>query len=321
MWRYQRQIQADVITLTTAKREIFLFGRKCDLSLTAYHFQDLTSITFGLRPKGNGLVGVNHRTDGIMRTIEQNISIPHMDGCYLQPSNLGDDEEVFVARTVSDALLRKTASVIETARQVIRRELGKECYDVAISSIERCFGRWTVDSLKGLLADINWPLMFDGSVGISERTLEVIDASMRNHEVEFYPIGHDEPVPIESLAHEAFRIDKARLSDLKAANLLKHVLGQEYYDEFCKSNQVTIREGGYKFVVRPGAFVTATDPNGVTAQLCIHTVAFSCVPIDEIVLSYLHIKHQLEWYLQTANIFGDSKFLVPPKTKEGKAVA
>ena len=70
-------------------------------------------------------------------------------------------------------------------------------------------------------------------------------------------------------------------------------------------------------MVAPGKFVKATDPKGTTVELCIHTVAFSCNPTDELILAYLHIKHQFEWYLNVANVFGDKRFIIPEE-KEGK---
>lgn len=313
MWKYQRQQPNELVSLTTAKREIRLFGRYCDFSLTTYAFEGTTSIIFGLQPKGDGIVGLNHTTDGRTRTIQQHLAVPHIDGSLLEPSHLDCDEEVHTARTISQALLRTTASMVEAVRQSIRTHLGRECFYKAVRHIDHCWGSRVDECMATLYDEINWPFMLEGS-GASDQVLQVIETSMRNHTIEHHSLRYEGTVTIQPLVlFEAFRIDKTRLSDLKATMLLKHVCGQEYYDEFVKHNHITIEHCGYKFEVAPGRFVKATDPEGNKAELCIHTVAFSCNVIDELILSYLHIKHQFSWWLNTANIFRGGNFILPEK--------
>lgn len=319
MWKYQRQQPNELVSLTIAKRSIQLFGRPCDFSLTTYVFEGTASIIFGLKPQGNGIIGLNHTTDGRIRTIEQHLVIPDIDGSFLEPSHLDCDEEVYTARTISRALLQTTASMVEGVRQSIRDHLGKECFERAVQHIDNCWGSQIEKCMATLYDEINWPLMLEGS-GASERVLQVIETSMRNHNIEYHPLGYEGVVTIQPLVlFETFRIDKTRLSDLKATVLLKHVCGEEYYNEFVKHSRITIEHEGYTFVVAPGRFVKATDPYGHSVELCIHTVGFSCNPIDELVLAYLHIKNQFEWYMKTANIFGRGKFQLPNEKSKNVA--
>ena len=58
----------------------------------------------------------------------------------------------------------------------------------------------------------------------------------------------------------------------------------------------------YSFEITPGKFPVVTDPNGKTARFCIHTIGFSCNPIDEVVIAYLHIRNRFDEWMDMAII-------------------
>jgi hypothetical protein len=68
-----------------------------------------------------------------------------------------------------------------------------------------------------------------------------------------------------------------------------------------------VKQEGYTFEIPANAFIRCIDPNGKRADLCIHSKSFSCNPIDEVILAYLHIKHKLAAYMAEAIAHGAQK--------------
>ena len=304
MWKYSRK-RTEEMVYTTAKREFRLWGADCFLSFSAYSIdisgETQTAISFAFGPVQNrrSTFAMNHVLDGIKRPIEQKVVIPTINGTILELSDIGMDEDVHAARMVCDALLRSTSGIIENARLSVRRNISNSCFADAVNLLNYAYEPREYQMIRNFLGDINWALMLEKS-GCDDRALGVIDNSLRDNHLTLFSVNHDGPTGIAPIVTERFVVDRRSLADLKAASLLKHVCGEEAYNEFKEKGRVTTANEGYKFILVPGQFLKVTDPNGKRADLCIHTFNFSCNPTDEVILSYQYIKHEFHWFMKTA---------------------
>lgn len=311
MWKYQRDDPCEFTTITCAKRPLTLFGANCTLSFSVTSVRgevNMSAINFALIPERESCIRINHSTGGAVRVIEQRLSVPHLFGGVLELCELNIAEDVFAARTVSDAFLQVTAAIVEHVRQSFRKGLGKDCRQRAYQHLQLCYEKEMGKLLDRMLGEINWKFMLGEA---SDQFYQVVQTTFRNHHIKRYPISHEGPVEIIPISATQFTVDASRLADLKAATLIRHVCGQAAFDEFQADGCVSLESHGYKFKLRPGAFMSAVDPQGGKARLCIHTIGFSVNPIDEIVLAYQYIKYQFDWYMKTANVFRDGPFVMP----------
>lgn len=319
---YQR-ILDNGATVTTAFTVAPFYGKICAFTLTAYHLHQpagdtITAITFSFREgRSERLTGIDHLPDGMLRipephrTLEQRLVVNPLCGHVLDMSNITDGG-VEAGREIAQAILRKFESIVETARQSIRNNMGREVRDEALNRLHDRFHKPMHETVTGILGQFNWPLLLDGS-NCGEECLGVVDYTMGHNRPAYHDITFDGETGIPTLASESFAFTKQAIADFKATTLLEHVCGHELATEFSKKGRITIKSGGFTFVIRPNKFVECTDPNGNKGVLCIHAASFSCNPIDELTIAYLSIKHRLKEYLKTAVIHRhDSGFSVAP---------
>lgn len=307
------RISNNGVTLTTVFTVAPFYGRACAATLTAYHLNGGTAITFGFRGAYDSekLSGIGHLPNGMLRiskphrVLEQDIVVKPLHGCVLDMSNISDSG-VSAGREISKAILRKFESIIETTRQSIRQHIGRGVRDESLNMLHERFRKSTRGTISGILGQINWPLFLDGS-NCGEECLMVVDYTMSHNRPAFHDITFDGDTDIPTLtARLSSDTSQAQnIACLKATALLEHVCGHELATEFANKGRITVKSGGFTFVIRPNKFVECTDPNGNKGRLCIHTVALSCNPIDELTIAYLSIKHRLKEYLKLAIVHRD----------------
>ena len=310
-----RRISDNGATVTTAFTVAPFYGRACAFTLTAYHLcqpdgDTVTAITFGFRvaERAERLPGIGHLPDGMLRisephrTLEQELAVRPLCGHVLGMSDITDGG-VEAGREIAQAILRKFESVVETTRQSIRRNMGREVRDAALGRLHDRFHEPTRETVTGILGQFNWPLLLDGS-NCGEECLGVVEYTMSHNRPTYHDITFDGETGIPTLASESFAFTKLAIADFKATALLEHVCGRELAAEFSNKGRITVKSGGFTFVIRPNKFVECTDPKGNKGVLCIHAASFSCNPIDELTIAYLSIKHRLKEYLKTAVVHG-----------------
>ncbi len=311
---YNRLTDPDV-KVTSASAHLPLFGRWCKLNVTSYSVGGGTAITFGLEKSktseirhnqsdasSNGAVVLARGMGGNRQTFEQDIVAPKLVGQLLDWSTL-EGGGTQAGRTVSDAIMRRTESIVETVRQSIRRNLGENAKDQTLRMLNHRYGKATYETIRSFLGEINWRLMLEGA-GLTDDAATVIDYELAHHPIRVYRITHgDTDIPL--LANAALnRFDRTTLANIKATTLLKKVCGEKLGEQFEKTGKIIIRQYDYRFVIIPGQFVECVDPNGKTARLCIHTIGFSCNPIDEVIISYLHIRNKFDEWMRMATVHG-----------------
>lgn len=312
---YDRELETNEVSVRQAKCQLPLFGRWCEMTITSYCLQQ-TAITFGFRglsnkdlaPKTdtitatvNGMLTLSRGTGGNRQDFTQSIEVPRIIGQLLDYSDL-QNGGVDAARTVLESVLRRVESIIETARQHIIKHFSNdpEVRELALNRVHHRFDEVTRCTISEFLGKINWLFMLEKSGGDSDFATVLEGAPSRNpprsHTILERP--SDDIMLIASAPLNRF--NKATVANMKATALLKNVCGEEHALEFENTGQIVVKERGYRFAIRPGDFLTCTDPNGHTARLCIHTLGFQVNPIDEVIIAYLHIKHQFEAYMQEA---------------------
>jgi len=144
----------------------------------------------------------------------------------------------------------------------------------------------TASSFPSLLVEN--PALRAGYAKLVEiETLRVIEG-----QVQPAPTRDDEPLRIGA---EAFH---QGVPELVAAQLVRDVLEPAEFDEFCRFDRVTVRNGDHLFRVsrRPHALIEVWDAEtrrGVT-RLCIVFRDPGLPPSDEVVMKYLLAKHYPE---------------------------
>lgn len=298
-------------TITTASVNLPVYGRWARLTLTSYVIGGSTSVMYRFEPvtrdvairgetfdaQKNGMLRISHGN----REIEQEIILPSFIGWLFAPSRINGGS-VPEARAMTAALLRKIESLLETCRLHIRARIGAEVFDTMMVTLARYFDERTRKAVTAMLAEMNWRFMLRGS-GMTDQGFGVIDFSLANNPIRFNGINAANPQVIDILdISETASIgsEMANLAGQLAKSLLRQVCGDELADEFETREQISFKAHGYSFIVAPSRWIKATDPNGVKAELCIHTIGLSCHPIDEVTISYLNIMHNIKSWLKTA---------------------
>lgn len=317
---YNKFKHDESVTINSYKVSLPLYGRYCDLSFSFYHVSGETTINFGLKASTDAGMDIKGTCNKIFRIyeskrqIEQEIVVPHLIGNVLDSSNLiGSGKDG--ANVIAERFIEVVESIIETVRQSIVNNFSCSCKDRFVDLIDNLYDKYT-KAISKFLLDINWAFLFNGiDIGIdflsaleslfSNRALRILSASCHKSNISI--------IKFDLLKH-AF--DKGRIADLKAAALLGQVCGKSIQEEFKRFGSISLSKDGYDFVLRPNHNPECVDPFGNKAHLCIHTPSFSCNPIDEICINYLHITSHLFYkWLATANIFAASNFVVPEETK------
>ena len=313
---YNRVDEGDAVQVTTAHVHLPLYGRWTALHVTSYCVGQGTAITFGMRPSAsdeikhdrmnatlNGQINMSRGSGGNRQQFQQTVTVPNVIGQLLDWSTLNGGE-VAAARTVCEAILRKVESIVETVRQGIRNNLGKNAKNQTLTVLGERYDKITKDAVHAFLKELNWPLMLQGA-GLTTEAMHVVDYTLTHNPVDMFTIGHhdDTGIPLIQFA-ELKRFDRTTLANIKASNLLRKVCGNKLGDQFDKDGKIVIYEHDYCFVIAPGNFIDCTDPNGKTARLCIHTMGLSCNPIDEVVISYLHIRNKFDDWMKMSIAHG-----------------
>ena len=326
MKSYGRIKHGDEVAINFLKAKLPIYGRFCDVSLSFYHIHgEMTTINFGMKASTDASVGVAGNCNKLLkisqkdRQLEQEIYVPYLSGTVLDASELKDGGKD-AATAVADAIFERSESIIETVRQSIIKNFASSCRDQFVDWLCRCYQKHTELAVKQFLNQVNWPFLFDG-VKTGDEFIETMDAYFANKSLEVLPIWSEDftTIPIITLDLAKHSFDKFKLADLKATVLLGQVCGKSAQEEFKQFGCISVSNGGYDFVFRPGQHVECKDPYGHIARLCVHTVGYACNVIDELVIGWLTIKHDFARYIKSSNIFGSADFVPPWKLKKYEA--
>lgn len=335
----------DYVGATTAKCQLPIFGRWCDMTITAYCLGDnpfdatAVAMSYGIRPlpqkdvvgssfdaTQDGIFRLSRDTNDGRQQFDQQLDFPTITGQFFDKQTMAGGG-VPVARNLIRGVLRGTESMIETIRQTIRCSFPDSISEFALQRLDDRFGKVTAETINSFLGEIHWRLMLQKS-GCDDQQYGCIEFMAihnppRFHAVDFsddadIPLVGEKPGDIIAGMRDTIRLARAArareeqrqaqekrdlkmaVANNKARSLLESVCGSDAAREFDTKGFVTIKQDGYKFEISANDFTRCTDPNGKTAELCIHTLSFSCNPIDEIIIAYLHIKHKLAAYMREA---------------------
>jgi len=349
---YQVKDICEYVGVTTAKCQIALYGRWCDLTINAYCLGEnpfdatAVALSYGIRPLDNrdlncscigavqnGLLRLARGSAGNRQEFEQKIDFPLITGEFCDKHTVAGGG-VPVARNLIRGILRGTESMVETIRQSIRCSFHESVSDLAIATLDDRYGATTVRTLRSFLGEIHWELMLKKS-GCDEQQFGCIAAMASANPPRFYDVNFDGESDIALVGERAgdivagmtatirlaqaaqaraeryeeqLRRNKDRNeADGKARSLLESICGTELALQFDTCGYIVVKQNGYTFEIPANSFVRCTDPNGKTADLCIHTQGFQCNPTDEIIIAYLHIKHKLADYMRVAVTHGAEK--------------
>lgn len=321
--RYHVSLDHEAASVSTARCELPLFGRWCEMTVTAYCLRDTdvevpaTAITFSIQNLArrdlksdrwmdglsDGVLTVTCGSGGNCQQLEQHFSIPRIIGQLLDYSDLADGG-VPAGRTLVQSVLRRTESIVETIRQALRKTVGKDVRDITLRALHQRYGKVTERIIREFLGSIHWRLLLSKS-GCDTECLDVIEYSFAHNFPRSFGILHDDATDIPLIANAPLnRFDSTTIANIKASALLKDVCGERLGAEFNATGHITVKFNGYRFVIDPGHFIKCTDPNGHSARLCIHTLGFAVNPIDEIVIAYLHLRHNFDDYMKLAIVHG-----------------
>lgn len=340
---YQLRDICDFVGATTAKCQVSLYGRWCDLTINAYCLGenpiDATAVamSYGIRPladsdlvcsgsgMSNGILRLARGKGNDRQQFEQSVSFPLLTGEFFDKQTVADGG-IPAARNLIRGILRGTESMVETIRQSIRCGFPEDTRELALRHLDNRYRATTRKTLNTLLGEIHWRLMLAKS-GCDEQQLSCIEFMAGHNPPRFYDIafGGESDIPLvgenpgdvvrgmkdfvrlaqaEQRQAQLERDAKMVEANGKAKSLLASICGEKHAREFDAHGFITVKQSGYTFEIPANTFIRCTDPNGKTAQLCIHTRSFQCNPIDEIILSYLHIKHKLKAYMKEAITHG-----------------
>lgn len=193
----------DYIGATTAKCQLSLYGRWCDLTVTAYCLGEnpldttAVAISYGIRPLDqrnvigstfdatqNGMLRLSRGTGGNRQEFDQELNFPTITGTLFDKQTMADGG-VPVARNLIRGVLRGTESMVETIRQTIRCSFPENIRDLALKQLDQRYGQITVRTLRSLLGEIHWRLMLAKS-GCNEQQYGCIEFMAANNPPRFY---------------------------------------------------------------------------------------------------------------------------------------
>lgn len=300
------------------KIETNLWGRDLDITIYCYHFTQGTIITFGVEPRGDGITFIRDGHGTQFRYVEQEIVLRPNCGVILNLSELAGGE-VAAGRTVAKALLDVSESLFEYIRLSILNNIGNGIKGQFASEIKRNFGKSTSQTIKSMLSQINWPALLNGS-GATEQCTMVVCGSLVNNAPRQFPFDFTGVTGIKELP-PPLKYDCKSLADMKATMLLKLVCGEKLYNMFVEHGYIEFHNNGYWFKMYPGKWIQCTDPNGRSAELCIHTANFNTNWIDELPIAYLNIRDDMFAFLRLANVFNAQQGFCRDGIMEDQGVA
>jgi hypothetical protein len=116
------------------------------------------------------------------------------------------------------------------------------------------------------------------------------------------PTREDEPMALDVSAY------RSGIPELVAAELVRDVVEPKEFDEFCRFDCVTVRNGGrfYRIPRRPHGLIEVWDArtHRPEARLCVVFEDPGMPPSDEVVMKYLLAKHQPELLWKVGIRFG-----------------
>jgi len=201
---YQIQDVCDYIGATVARCELPLFGRWCELTITAYCLGenpwDATAVacSYGVRPlkqnksnfdATNGVLCLARGEGTSRQNLEQFLEFPTIIGEFFDKQTVSDGG-VSAARDLIRGILRGTESMIETIRQSIRCGLSDNVRDLALQNLDSRFGKITKNTIEHFLGEINWHLMFSKS-GCDEHQFNCIEYMAEHNPPKFYSIAYN----------------------------------------------------------------------------------------------------------------------------------
>lgn len=198
----------DYVGATTAKCQLSLYGRWCDLTVTAFCLGenpwDATAVamSYGIRPlKQQDLVGsifdgtqggmlrLSRGTGGNRQEFDQALKFPTITGTLFDKQTMADGG-VPVARDLIRGVLRGTESMVETIRQTIRCSFPENVRDLALQRLDEIYGHITVREIRSLLGELHWRLMLAKS-GCDEQQFSCIEFMAGHNPPRFYDVNFE----------------------------------------------------------------------------------------------------------------------------------
>jgi len=321
--------QVGQLAITEARVLASFHGIGAELTAKVFAYEDVVGMRLELRPvpKGaghlldiayNGFLRFPEEDDRGKRIVEQRVDLKGIV-TEVHPFTSFREATEREAREVCQRLFQKFEAVAEFVRRQIVNSFAPPFRSRGTAALDARFGRTSQETSR-LLSTLHWPLLLS-DVRAPDVFRNVIDYVMTHNHPRYFPLADGNPEALELRGNEygdvadvvqtvhAMREAETKAvqfaqANAKAAALLRMVCGQEHHDYFMSKGCIDLEQNGWKFRLKPGAFVDCTDPRGRKGRLCIHTVALSCNPIDEIVLAFLHIRHKFEEYLAVAIVHG-----------------
>ncbi len=206
---YQVRDICDYVGATTAKCQVSLYGRWCDLTITAYCLGDnpidatAVACSYGIRPLNhsellgstfdgvpNGMLRLSRGSGGNHQEFDQKIDFPLITGEFFDKQTVADGG-VPAARNLIRGILRGTESMVETIRQTIRCSFPENIRSLAVKALDDRYGAITVRTLRSLLGEIHWRLMLVKS-GCDEQQLGCIEYMAGHNPPRFYDVNFED---------------------------------------------------------------------------------------------------------------------------------
>lgn len=198
----------DYVGATTAKCQVSLYGRWCDLTINVYCLGenplDATAVacSYGIRPLDsrellcssfdgvqNGMLRLSRGTGGNRQNFDQELQFPTLTGTFFDKQTVADGG-VPVARNLIRGILRGAESMVETIRQTIRCSFPDDIRDFALKQLDDKYGAVTVRTLRSLFGEIHWRLMLAKS-GCDDQQFDCIEFMAANNPPRFYDVNFD----------------------------------------------------------------------------------------------------------------------------------
>jgi hypothetical protein len=317
------------LSVTEARVLASFYGVGAELTAKVFAYEDVGGMRLELRPvpRGaghlldiayNGILRFPEQDDRGRRMVEQRVELKGVV-TEVQPFARFRNAAEGEARVVCQQFFLKFEAIAEFVRRQIVESFAPAFRARGPAALDARYGPAARETAR-LLSTLNWPLLL-AEVQAPNVFRDVIDYVMTHNHPRYFPVaeGNPEAAPlagndygdvgdlvqtVHAQRAAAARAAKQAEANAKASALLRMVCGQEHYDHFQAKGCVVVEKDGWTFRLKPGAFVDCLDPQGRKGRLCIHTVALSCNPIDEIVLAYLHIRHKFDEYMATAIVHG-----------------
>lgn len=203
---YQVKEICDYVGATTAKCQLPLFGRWCDLTITAYCLGDnpwdatAVAMSYGVRPLDqrellcssleatqSGILRLARGSAGNRQEFDQRIDFPLITGQFFDKQTLVDGG-IPVARNLIRGVLRGTESMVETIRQHIRCSLAANVQELGLKQLDDRYGKVTVRALRSFLGQIHWRLML-AKAGCDDQQMGCIEFMATHNPPRFYDVN------------------------------------------------------------------------------------------------------------------------------------